>query len=199
ACRRPKRQANPMNPFHRWYCRSDGWAATLETLIPWALEDVPVGEHPLELGPGPGLTTDRLATLAPRLTCIEIDHRLADTLARRLAGTSTTVIEGDATRMPFEDGAFSSAISLTMLHHVPTAALQQILFAEVHRVLRPGGVFGGTDSTPRLRWYLYHLFDDCMPVDPGTLPARLEAAGFTDVQVATRPGRFRFAARKPVA
>jgi ubiquinone/menaquinone biosynthesis C-methylase UbiE len=33
-----------------------------------------------------------------------------------------------------------------MLHHIPTAAQQDQAFAEVARVLRPGGTFAGTDS-----------------------------------------------------
>jgi SAM-dependent methyltransferase len=170
----------------------------VDRLLPWVLEDVSLGDRPLELGPGPGLTTDRLALLAPRLTCIEIDPRLARSLASRLAASSVDVVEGDAVHMPFERETFSSVISLTMLHHVPAASLQDELFAEVFRVLQPGGVFVGTDSTPRLRWYLYHLFDDCTPVDPSRLAARLEAVGFQAARVAVRPGRFRFAAERPI-
>ena len=186
-----------MNPFHRWYCKSDGWARTLDGFLPWALEGVALGEHPLELGPGPGLTTDRLARLAPRLTCIEIDSRLASALRARLEGGPVAVVEGDATATAFEDASFTSAISLTMLHHVPTPELQERLFREVFRVLRPGGVFAGSDSRPSMRWRLYHLFDDCTPVEPAKLPARLRAAGFEDVRVTAGPRRFRFAATKP--
>jgi hypothetical protein len=66
----------------------------------------------------------------PRLTAIEIDERLAASLKMRLAGTNVTVIEGDATAMPFPDASFSAAISFTMLHHVPSSGLQDRLLAE---------------------------------------------------------------------
>jgi hypothetical protein len=46
-----------------------------------------------------------------------------------------------------------------------------------------------------LRFRLVHLHDTMTLVDPDTLPARLTAAGFTDVQVEQVPGRFRFSAR----
>ena len=47
-----------MNRFHRWYCSSDRWAKTVrETLVPWVLNDVDLGDEALEVGPGPGLTT----------------------------------------------------------------------------------------------------------------------------------------------
>ena len=60
------------------------------------------------------------------------------------------VVNADATSMPFETDRFSGAIGLTMLHHVPSAALQDRLFAEVARVLRPGASSSApTASRPR--------------------------------------------------
>ena len=79
-----------------------------------------------------------------------------------------------------------------MLHHVPTPALQDRLFAEACRVLRPGGVFAGSDGQPSLRFRLIHLGDTLVPVSAETLPARLTAAGFTDVRVERVPGRVHF-------
>src|SRR3972149_11958021 len=108
-----------MNLLHRWACRSTGWGRLLESrIIPWTLEGVELGEDALEIGPGPGLTTNVLRTQLPKLTCIEIDRRLANSLQKRMAGTSpstapggarragVTVVQGDATQMSFPDGAF---------------------------------------------------------------------------------------------
>jgi SAM-dependent methyltransferase len=187
-----------VNLLHRWGCRSDGWAKVVERhIIPWTLEDVSLGADALEIGPGPGRTTDVLRTMVERLTCVEIDKRLAASLTARMDGSNVTVVEGDATRMQFADGSFSGAVSLTMLHHVPSTELQDRLLADACRVLKPGGWFAGTDSLPSLRWRLYHLLDTCVAVDPATLPARLHAAGFEDVLVDTNPWAFRFRARKP--
>lgn len=136
--------------------------------------------------------------MAPQLTCIEIDSGLAASLKRRLDGSNVTVVEGDATRMPFPDAAFSAAVSLTMLHHVPSRELQDRLLSETLRVLLPGGWFTGTDSRASLRWRLYHLFDTCVPVDPDTFSLRLAEAGFRDVNVESNPWAFRFRARKPL-
>ena len=139
-----------MNRLHRWYCRSDAWRRTVAgALLPWVLDGVALGDDVLEIGPGPGLTTDVVRMHTARLTSIEIDARLAGALAERLAGTDVTVVHADATRMPFPDGSFSGAVCCTMLHHVPSSALQDRLLAEVHRVLRPGGVFAGSDSRSR--------------------------------------------------
>jgi SAM-dependent methyltransferase len=88
-------------------------------------------------------------------------------------------------------------VCLTMLHHLPDPELQDRLFAEVHRVLGPGGVFCGSDNPGRgLRFRLIHLGDNKTVVDPATLGARLHAAGF--VQVRIRAGsRIVFHAHRP--
>ena len=72
-----------------------------------------------------------------------------------------------------------------MLHHVPTIELQDRLFAEVARVLRPGAALVASDSLASEELEAHHEGDTYNPVDPSTLPARLEAAGFTDVNVRT--------------
>jgi SAM-dependent methyltransferase len=187
-----------MNLFHRWFCRSGIWRRTLEEeVLPWALDGVELGRDPLEVGPGPGLTTDFLRRRCERLTSIEIDPTLARSLGQRLAGTNVAVVEGDATAMPFKESSFSGAVSFTMLHHVPSRDLQDRLLAEVFRVLRPGGVFAGTDSTSSRAFRLIHLFDTMVIVDPGAFGARLGTAGFTNVSVDIGDGAFRFRARRP--
>ena len=85
-----------------------------------------------------------------------------------------------------------------MLHHIPSPELQDQLFREVFRVLRPGGVFAGTDSLPRgLGFRLIHIGDTLVLVDPDGLPAHLAAAGFEEARVSTGSKSFRFSASKP--
>jgi hypothetical protein len=67
------------------------------------------------------------------------------------------------------------------------------------RVLRPGGVFAGSDSRLSLRFRLLHIGDTMNVVDPEELPERLRRAGFEDVEVSLREGAFKFRAAKPVA
>jgi SAM-dependent methyltransferase len=185
-----------MNTFHRWYCRSDTWRHTVrERLLPWVLAGVDLGGDVLEVGPGPGLTTDALAERVPHLTCVEKDPALAASLARR-AGAGVEVVEGDATDLPFPTGRFSGAVSCTMLHHVPSPALQDRLLAEVARVLAPGGWLVGSDSLASLLFRLAHWGDTMVLVDPAAFGGRLERAGFTDVRVDRVDRAFRFQARR---
>jgi SAM-dependent methyltransferase len=83
---------------------------------------------------------------------------------------------------------------LTMLHHIPSAALQDAALAEMARVLRPGGVLVGSDGmdTPeRRRLYQDDIF---VPVEAATLADRLLDAGFADATVKVEGDRLRFAA-----
>jgi SAM-dependent methyltransferase len=181
-----------MNRMHRRFCASPGWAEFVRTeLIPDELDGLDLGDDLLEIGPGPGLTSEVLQKRSPRFTALELDEALAASLAHRLQAEHVEVVNGDATAMPFDSDRFSSAVCFTMLHHVPTAELQDRLFSEVQRVLRPGGLFAGSDSNPgrNLFFKLLHIGDIKNLVDPGTLSSRLEAAGFHSVEVGTRPRR----------
>ncbi|MBV8550566.1 MAG: class I SAM-dependent methyltransferase [Acidobacteriaceae bacterium] len=187
-----------MNLAHRWLCNSGHWRSTVEKrILPWTLEGVELGKDVLEIGPGPGVTTESLRRRVPDLTCIEIDGMYASSLARRIGGNSVRVLCGDATAMPLPDANFDAVVCFSMLHHVSSIALQDRLLAEAARVLRPGGIFAGVDSLSSRLFRLFHLFDTMVVIDPGTFPNRLEAAGFENIQVDVIPRTFRFRARKP--
>lgn len=187
-----------MNLVHRWLCRSARWKMAVETyILPWTLEGVDLGSNVLEVGPGPGATTDLLRGRVTHLTCVEVDRAFADALRRRNVSRNVSVVCEDATAMSFPSDTFDGAVSFTMLHHVPSVALQDRLLSEVARVLRPGGIFAGTDSLYSRSFRLLHLFDTMVVVDPAAFPDRLKAAGFDEVQVdIMKPYAFRFRARK---
>jgi SAM-dependent methyltransferase len=184
-----------MNWFHRRICRSGHWRRRMETdLLPWALQGVELGDDVLEIGPGPGVTTNLLRNRTQRLTAIEVDAAAAASLQKRLDGSGVRVVHGDGAAMPFADASFTGVVALTMLHHVPSAALQDRLLAEARRVLRPGGIFAGFDGVGSFLFRLIHLGDTYQPVNPSTFGRRLEAAGFADVTVEQGWRRFRFRA-----
>jgi 16S rRNA A1518/A1519 N6-dimethyltransferase RsmA/KsgA/DIM1 with predicted DNA glycosylase/AP lyase activity len=111
--------------------------------LPWALEGIKLGHDVLEIGPGPGLTTDWLQDHPIRLTCLEVDRDFARQLGRRAATSRIRVHCGDATAMPYRNCTFSTIVSFTMLHHLASPALQDRLLGEVYRVLKPGSAEGG--------------------------------------------------------
>ncbi len=185
-----------MNLCHRWCCNSNRWAKEVEDqLLPWVLADVELGDNTLEIGPGYGAILRVLLDKTPHLTAVEIDPPMARRL-QELYGDRARIINADGTGTGLPADEFSSVVSFTMLHHVPTADLQDRLFAEAFRVLRPGGVFAGSDSVTSLKFRLVHFRDTCNTVSPETLPDRLRTAGFHDVDVEVRGGRQRWRAAK---
>jgi SAM-dependent methyltransferase len=175
-----------VNEAHE-FCGSDEWRQMIrEVILPWALGETDLGDDVLEVGPGYGATTDVLGTVAAHLTSVEIDDTLAAMLRERFAQTpSIEIVNGDATCLDYPNGRFSGAACFNMLHHVPTVDLQDRLFAEVSRVLRPGAALVASDSLGSDVLAAAHEDDTYNPVDPATLPERLAAAGFGDVQVKT--------------
>jgi ubiquinone/menaquinone biosynthesis C-methylase UbiE len=173
-----------VNSEHLELCSSAVWRQILaEDIYPFALAGAALGDDVLEVGPGPGITTDLLRAEVAHLTAVEFDDGLAAALGERLAGSNVMVVNADATAMPFDDDRFTGAVSLTMLHHVPTAALQDRLFAEVTRVVRPGGQFIAFDSAASDDLAAFHRDDVYNPVDPLTVEDRLRSAGFVDIDV----------------
>lgn len=111
-----------------------------ELILPPALEGVDLGPRVIEVGPGPGFTTEVLLRRAEHVTAVEIDPTLADELRERLAGSNVEIVLGDARRTGLKGSSCSGAASFHMLHHVPTDVQQDEIFAELFRVLCPGGV-----------------------------------------------------------
>lgn len=188
-----------MNLLHRRRCSSAGWEkAVAEQLLPWALDGVDLGARTLEIGPGYGATLRALVDHTASLTAVEVDAAMAERLQRRY-GERARVIHGDGADTGLPGDHFTSVVCFTMLHHVPSAELQDRLFAEAFRVLQPGGVFAGSDGVASWAFRLLHVADTYNPIAPKDLPRRLLATGFTDVRTDVRGGRQKWRATKPVA
>jgi SAM-dependent methyltransferase len=98
----------------------------------------------LEIGSADAMTSAELARAGWRATGIDIDISRTDARAH---AAGVTVREMDATRLLFPDGTFDLVFSFNVFEHLPDPAET---FAEVVRVLRPGGV--AYISFTGLRW-----------------------------------------------
>ncbi len=146
-----------MNLMHRLCCSSNRWAKKVESeLLPWALADVDLGNSVLEIGPGYGANIRVLIDKAPRYTAVEIDRAMAQRLQDKYGGRAR-IVYGDGTDTGLPGDEFTSVVCFTILHHIPTPALQDRLFAEALRVLRPSGVFAVSDSTMSARFRIVHF------------------------------------------
>jgi ubiquinone/menaquinone biosynthesis C-methylase UbiE len=97
---------------------------------------VPRGdERALDSGTGSGTLALALAPLVREVVGVDIVPELLE-YARRDAPTNVTFVEGDATRLPFEDGSFDLTCSRRTFHHI---ARPELAAAELTRVTAPGG------------------------------------------------------------
>jgi len=110
---------------------------------------LPVFDRSLEIGAGTGYFSLHLlmSGLVARATCTDISPGMLEVLehnARRLE-LEVETRACDAERLPFEDEAFDLVLGHAVLHHIPDL---DRAFAEIQRVLRPGGtiVFAGEPS-----------------------------------------------------
>lgn len=186
-----------MNALENWFCSTSFWRNLTERkLLPWILADVPLGEHILEIGAGPGAATRELLRRAPRVTSLEYDPALARKLAQR-SGQGAGIVQGDAAALPFADCSFSCAVAILVLHHLKSSALQDRAFAETHRVLRPGGIFLAGEIPDGWFNRAIHIRSTFTPVPPASLAARLTSAGFgSDIRMESQPAGFRFLASR---
>jgi SAM-dependent methyltransferase len=186
-----------MNQHHLDFLASQAWAEWLKKeLLPWLDGVGDLGDELLEIGPGPGLTTDLLRGRVPHVTAVELDGDLAAALADRMAGTNVDVVHADAADSGLPSGRFSAVACFSMLHHMPSTASQDRLFAEVLRMLRPGGLFVAVDSQDRDVIRAFHEGDTFVPIGVEGVDQRLRVAGFTGIDITTTEFEVRLRAEK---
>jgi len=183
-----------MNALETWCCSTSFWRRiTRERLLPWILGPADLGDRLLEIGAGTGAATAALRERVPHVVSLEYDHAFAARLTQK-EGIGAGVVQGDAAALPFEDCAFSSAACVLVLHHLRSAQLQDCAFAEIRRVLQPGGQFFAFEIPDRWFHRVIHTNSIFVPLDPDGLGARLSSAGFADVTLDCQGGAFRFSA-----
>ena len=116
---------------------------TAERHAAFLLPHLRPGMRLLDVGCGPGtITVGLAAAVAPgEVLGLDLDAGAvarATALAAERGLANARFERGDARRLPFPDGAFDAAFAHTVLMHIPE---RLGVAREVHRVLRPGGVF----------------------------------------------------------
>ncbi len=121
-----------------------------------------IGGRVLEIGPGPGhvglhwLEKNSDA----RLVGCEISSEMIKTARKNARGCGledrVQYVEGSCLAMPFDGETFDAVFSNGSLHEWEDPVR---VFQEIHRVLRPGGLFCSTDmrrdANPFLKWFIY--------------------------------------------
>ncbi len=96
------------------------------------------GKRVLEIGSGLGTDARSIIGKGGDYTGINVDQASTEATAQALRAFSLPgrVLQRDATRLDFLDGAFDVVYSFGVLHHIPEV---EKAVAEIRRVLKPGG------------------------------------------------------------
>jgi ubiquinone/menaquinone biosynthesis C-methylase UbiE len=189
-----------VNQFENWFCASSFWrTVTRKHLLSWILSGTELGEHVLEIGAGPGAATEELRKRAARVTSLDYNHAFAVGIAQGNLCANGAVLQGDASALPFPERTFSAAIAVLVLHHLKSREAQERAFAEIFRVLRPGGVFLAVEIQDGWLNRIVHIRSTFVPVAPDSAKERLEAAGFSSVSFGYKGSAYRLRAVRPRA
>ena len=118
-----------------------------------------LGAIGLDLGCGAGAHTVSLARLGYRVIGINPSVRSV-AIAQ---GAGATVAAASAEQIPFRDGVFDFVYAIGVLHHIPRQVRSRA-YAEIHRVLKPGGLLLVHETNPRnpvFRFYMGYSLPDC--------------------------------------
>jgi arsenite methyltransferase len=117
---------------------------------PFSLGRLNAGERVLDLGSGAGtdsLVASRMVGEEGHVTGIDMTPPMlarARAAAVEMSATNVDFVEGEAERLPFADESFDVVISNGVIDLIPD---KDVVFAELHRVLVPGGRMQIADVT----------------------------------------------------
>jgi SAM-dependent methyltransferase len=110
----------------------------------------------LELGCGTGNDAARLAGEGYPVTAIDLSGEAIEQAQARFGAMVRFVVADMTQRLPFADGGFGAVMSNVAMHMFPDGVTRAV-FAEVARLVRPGGLFlfhvNALEDRPlRARW-----------------------------------------------
>lgn len=130
-------------PVARWYARLRGSAGQVEQNRREAARltrGLPEGASVLEVAPGPGYFAVEMARFGHvKVTALDVSRTFVDIAQRnaRAAGVAVDFRVGDVAAMPFAADSFDLVVCQAAFKNFN---LPQTALAEMHRVLRVGGV-----------------------------------------------------------
>ena len=104
----------------------------------------------LDVATGTGRTLHQIRAALPQATLVGVDLseaylRQANKWLKPQQSPLVQLVQGNAERMPFDDGGFQAVTCVFLFHELPADARQAVL-QDCYRLLEPGGVLVLADS-----------------------------------------------------
>jgi SAM-dependent methyltransferase len=157
------------------------------------VEQAGLGAAPriLDFGAGVGNSVPFFAKYLPhaQLTCADVSARSLEVASERFPHLADYQVI-DSSVLPFPESGFDLVFTACVFHHIPEAAHEGLL-REIHRVLRPGGLFVIFEHNPRNPLTVRAvnqcpLDENAVLIEEGALRASLGAVGFVAIRSAYR-------------
>lgn len=162
----------------------------------------PSGKRVLDLGCGSGGITLFIAQRFQPKQIVGFDVELPVVERARLRATKAGLAgqveftQGPPGRLPFPDESFDLVFSKDAMVHIPD---KDTIFAEIFRVLKPGGTFAASDwlishdDTPSAEMQAYIAAEGLSfgMASPKRYAEAMNKAGFTDIRTESRNGWYR--------
>ena len=104
----------------------------------------------LDVATGTGRTIHQIRAALPQCTLVGLDLseaylRQANRWLNQSQGSLVQLVQGNAERMPFDEGGFQDLTCVFLMHELPAEARQAVI-QDCYRLLEPGGVLVLADS-----------------------------------------------------
>ncbi len=197
----PISNAGPLASAKPWTFVADGYEEStrpfLEAFSRSAIEMLHLGpsSDAVDIACGPGTTALTLAPKVRRVACVDFSEGMLQQLRRNIDRAGLSNVEpcqADGQALPYGDASFDVGVSMFGLMFFPNRAKG---FAELHRVLRPGGEAVVSSWAPFDRSPLLRLVFEALGVpqaepsaksgleDPSVFEQEMKEAGFVDLRV----------------
>src|SRR5262245_13756002 len=151
------------------------------------LERAGMGRRGLDVGCGQGTYVARMREIGYDVHGIDASARQVR-IAERNAGDTRLIQVGSVLNIPAGDGDYDFLYVINVLHHLESVEAQRRAFAELLRVLKPGGLLFVHEINTRsilFRFYMSYVFPSLNLIDEGVerwlLPNRFGV--YSDVPV----------------
>lgn len=118
-------------------------------LLPMIVSEIATAGRCLEIGVGTGRFALPLARAGIDIVGIDLSRVMLLRLVENAHGAAPPVSIADATRLPFKDCSFATALAPHVLHLIPN---WREAISELRRVVRPGGRLLATRGGRRTDW-----------------------------------------------